>query len=211
MTTFFHHEQQYRDLSTIADRLITICGAGSLGTNLAETLARMGLRNVRVIDRDRIEPHNLATQPWGSQDVGAQKAKVLATLLYRAVGAKLDAHAVELTPTNANKLLKESAVVVDCFDNIPSRRLVAETATKFKIPCLHLALGGEGDYGCGLWDDAYTLPEQPTGVDGCDYPLTQPLALLVVAAGAEALVSTLLTQHQRGFEVTLRDLTLRTV
>lgn len=208
MTSFFQHEQRYRDLSSVADKLITICGAGSLGANLAETLARMGMCRLRVIDRDTIEPHNLATQPWQSQDVGAPKTRVLANMLYRAVGARVDAQQVELTHANAAKLLKESAMVVDAFDNIPSRREVAAMTAARHISCLHVALGGTGDYGCGLWDDAYTLPAQPTGTDSCDYPLTRPLALLVAAAGAEAVIGFLVARQRQGFEVTLRDLTM---
>jgi hypothetical protein len=87
--TFFLHENLYRDLTPAADRLITICGAGALGANLAETLARMGLRRLRAIDRDRVAAHNLSTQPWTQQDVGASKARVLAAALYRAVGARV--------------------------------------------------------------------------------------------------------------------------
>ena len=208
MTTFFLHEQRYRDLAGVADRLITICGAGALGANVAESLARMGLRNLRVIDRDRVEPHNLSTQPWQTQDVGATKALTLAHMLYRAVGARVEPQALELTAANVTKLIKGSHLVVDAFDNIPSRQIVAAKAKELHIPCLHIALGGEGDYGCGLWDDAYVLPTKPTGTDGCDYPLTRPLALLVAAAGAESIARYLTERVQIGFEVTLRDLTL---
>ena len=52
--SFFVHETIYRNLAPAADQLITVCGAGALGANLAETLARMGLRQLRVIDRDRV-------------------------------------------------------------------------------------------------------------------------------------------------------------
>jgi molybdopterin-synthase adenylyltransferase len=90
MTSFFLHEMLYRDLGPTADRAVTICGAGALGANLAETLARMGLRRLTVIDRDRVEAHNLSTQPWTQQDVGASKARTLALLLYRAVGARVE-------------------------------------------------------------------------------------------------------------------------
>ncbi|GAB4201062.1 MAG: hypothetical protein OHK0022_22720 [Roseiflexaceae bacterium] len=211
--SFFLHEQRYRDLSHALDRLITICGAGALGANLAESLARMGLRQLRVIDRDRIEAHNLSTQPWTQQDVGAPKARVLATALYRAVGARVDPRYVELTPANAATLLGGSALVVDAFDNLPARRAVAQAAQALGLPCLHLALATSGDYGCGLWDDAYhTEANTPalaaTAPDTCDYPLTRPLALLVAAAGAETLAAHLHDGSRRGFEVTLRDLRL---
>lgn len=204
--TFFLHEQLYRDLAPVAEQLITLCGAGALGANLAETLARMGLRRLRVVDRDRIEAHNLSTQPWQQQDVGTPKARMLANMLYRAVGARVEAQHVELTPANAAQLLQGSSIVVDAFDNRPARQAVIDATGTLGIPCLHIALGGMGDYGCGLWDGAYTLDGGEQGYDGCDYPLTRPLALLVVAAAAEVLVSHLLNGNRRNFEVTLRDL-----
>lgn len=204
------HEQRYRDLRPAAGRLLTVCGAGALGANLAETLARMGLGRLRVVDRDRVEAHNLSTQPWMQQDIGAPKARVLAAALYRAVGARVEPQQVELTPANAPGLLAGSAAVVDAFDNLPARRAVAAAAAALGLPCLHLALGPHGDYGCGLWDAAYPLPaNQPAAdADTCDYPLTRPLAMLTAAAGAEVLVAHLLDGSRRGFELTLRDLRL---
>lgn len=207
--SFFLHEQRYRDLGAAADRLVVVCGAGALGANLVETLARMGLRRLRVIDRDRVEPHNLSTQPWAQQDIGVPKARALATALHRAVGARIDPQQVELTPANAARLLAGCAVAVDAFDNMPSRLAVAAACRELGAPCLHIGLGAGGDYGCGLWDDAYRAADSsPVGGDGCDYPLTRPLALLVAAAGAEALVCHLLDNSRRGFDLTLRDLRL---
>ena len=225
--TYFTHEQRYRDLAPVAERMIAVCGAGALGANLAETLARMGMRRLRVIDRDRVEAHNLSTQPWTQQDVGAPKARVLANALYRAVGARVDAQHAELTVSNALELLEGAAAIVDAFDNLPSRIAVGRAAEALGAPCLHIALGMEGDYGCGLWDGAYSTNEErgtkneeqasagsafsahrSSFEDTCDYPLTRPLALLVAAAAAEVLVSHLLDGSRRGFELTLRDLRL---
>lgn len=217
MSDFFHHERSYRDLAGAADTAITICGAGALGANLAETLARMGLRRLRVIDRDRIETHNLSTQPWTQQDIGAAKARVLANALYRAVGARVEPLHTELTPANAAALLGGSDMVVDAFDNLASRRAVGSAAAELGAPCLHIALAGSGDYGCGLWDESYFAagvdaasgPAAPAIPDTCDYPLTRPLALLVAAAGAELLAHFLTHGERRQFELTLRDLQLR--
>jgi len=209
--SFFLHEQIYRDLGVVADRQVTVCGAGALGANLAETLARMGLRRLRAIDRDRVEPHNLSTQPWVQQDVGVPKVRALATALYRAVGARVDPQHAELTPENAVRLLTGSAVVVDAFDNLPARAAVATACRQLGTPCLHIGLGDGGDYGCGLWDAAYPAASDQlrrAGADRCDYPLTRPLALLVAAAGAEALVCHLLNGSRLGFDFTLRDLRL---
>jgi predicted ThiF/HesA family dinucleotide-utilizing enzyme len=215
--SFFLHEARYRDLAPVADRLITICGAGALGANLAETLARMGLRSLRVIDHDRIAAHNISTQPWVQQDIGELKARVLANMLYRAVGARVEAQPTTLTTDNAGALLSGSAVVVDAFDNLPSRAAVGDLARAGGLPCLHIALGGAGDYGCGLWDRAY-LPLMDAGSPAqvqpaaptCNYPLTRPLALLVATAAAEILVRHVLDGSRHNFECTLRDLHLST-
>jgi predicted ThiF/HesA family dinucleotide-utilizing enzyme len=215
--TFFLHEARYRDLTPAAHQLVTICGAGALGANLTETLARMGLRRLRVIDCDRIEEHNLSTQPWIQQDVGAAKTRVLANALYRAVGTRVETQQVELTPSNAEALLSGSVLVVDAFDNLPSRIAVSDATTTLGIPCLHIALGSEGDYGCGLWDNAYisgayassAVRTQPA-LDTCSYPLTRPLGLLVAAAAAEVLVGYLTDGRPRNFECTLRDIRLST-
>lgn len=211
--SFFLHEHLYRNLGPAAEQLITICGAGALGANLAESLARMGLRRLRVIDRDRVEAHNLSTQPWVQQEVGAPKARTLAATLYRAVGVRVEARHVELTAANGAELLAGSALVVDAFDNLPARRVVAEAAGALPAPCLHVALAPAGDYGCGLWDAAYPLDEPPTALaaDACNYPLTRPLALLVANAAAELVVAYLVEGAQPGFELTLRDLRLTLV
>ncbi len=205
-TSPFFHEERHASLAAFADRPITICGAGALGGSLTETLARMGFSRLTVIDRDRVEMRNLSTQPYSRGEVGAPKARVLAAALYRAVGARVEPQHVELTPANATALLKGSEVVVDAFDNLQARRAVSEAAAGLNVPCLHIALGGTGDYGCGLWDEDYSLPNSVSGMDGCDYPLTRPLVLLVAAAAAEVLTGYLLDDSKRGFEVTLRDL-----
>src|SRR5450755_858288 len=86
----FFHEERHASLAPFADRLITICGAGALGGNLTETLARMGFSRIRLIDKDRVEMRNLSTQPYSRAEVGSPKARALANMLYRAVQTKLE-------------------------------------------------------------------------------------------------------------------------
>ena len=73
MADKFHHEAIYRgadELAKLAGQHLTICGAGALGSHLADNLARQGVRHLRVIDRDRVEEHNVSTQLYGESDVG---------------------------------------------------------------------------------------------------------------------------------------------
>src|SRR4051794_13383133 len=90
----FHHEQMYHGQELI-DKLsrvrVTICGAGALGSNMADNLVRQGVRVMRVIDHDRIEEHNISTQIYGESDVGGWKVDVLRSRLFRTAGVEIDA------------------------------------------------------------------------------------------------------------------------
>lgn len=201
----FFHEQRHALIGGAREWRITICGAGALGGNLAETLARMGFANLKLIDRDRVEMRNLSTQPYSRAEVGAPKARTLATMLYRAVQARAEPLAVELTETNAERLLAGSALVVDAFDNRAGRAAVSATVRRLGLPCLHIGFSGDGLYGSGLWEPGYRVPGEVPG-DPCDYPLTRPFAVTLAALAARA-VSRHLTHGERiDFELTWGDL-----
>src|SRR5689334_6364221 len=137
------HERLYRGdgaMRQIREIPVTVCGAGALGANITESLARQGFSKLRVMDRDRIEERNLSTQPYFRSDVGAFKAKILANSLYRAVGIKVEAKTKELTPANTTQLLKDSQLIVDVFDNSVARQAVKDYAQQFSIPCVHAGL-----------------------------------------------------------------------
>src|SRR5690349_8183616 len=100
MPDTFLHERLYRGgdaLRRLADVRVALCGAGALGSHLAETLARQGVTGLRAIDRDRVEAHNVGTQVYGLADVGAWKVDVLRGRLFRGVGVEIEAAAKELT------------------------------------------------------------------------------------------------------------------
>jgi len=201
----FFHEERYASLAPFADQPITICGAGTLGGNLAETLARMGFTRLKLIDKDRVETRNLSTQPYSRAEVGAPKARALANTLYRAVQAKIEPAVIELTSANSGDLLAGSALVMDAFDNRAARGAVSETARALHLPCLHLGFSPDGLYGSGLWEPRYEVPRDAPG-DPCDYPLTRPLALVLVALAARSICDYFSTGQSTDFELTWGDL-----
>ena len=200
----FFHEERHSSLGAFSGQLVTICGAGALGGNLAETLARMGFNNLKLIDKDRVDMRNLSTQPYSRAEVGAPKARSLANALYRAVQAKVEPVATELTAANASKLLKGSALVVDAFDNRAGREAVQIAALALALPCLHLGFSPDGLYGSGLWEPGYNLPHAAEG-DPCDYPLTRPLALAMSALAARTITTFFRDGLKTDFELTWQD------
>lgn len=206
----FFHEERHASLQGCIDQSITICGAGALGGNLTETLARMGFQRLKIIDKDRVEMRNLSTQPYSRAEVGSPKARVLATMLYRVVQARVEPVVVELTDTNAPDLLKGSALVVDAFDNRAGRAAISAAAQALPVPCLHIGFSGDGLYGSGFWEPGYQVPQETQG-DPCDYPLTRPFVQVMTAVAARAVIDFLLTREHRQFELTWNDLKMHFV
>lgn len=209
--SIFFHEQLYRTdavMAKLKEFPVTICGAGALGANLAENLARAGFGKLKVIDRDRIEERNLSTQPYYRSDIGAFKARILANNLYRAIGTKVEAETKELTAANAAQLLKEGGLIVDVFDNSTSRRVVKEYGDRTGVPCLHAGLSA--DYAEVIWNNAYRVPSDVND-DVCDYPLSRNLVMLTVAVACEAIVSFVATGEQPHFTITLKDLSIQSL
>lgn len=189
-------------------KVITICGAGALGGNLAENLARQGFKTLRLIDYDKVEERNLATQPYYKEDIGHLKIKVLAERLYRSSGAAVEVHRVKLDGSNANVLLKGSPLVIDCFDNPPSREIVKNTCALLKIPCLHMGLA-EG-YAEIVWSERYSIPKQ-TGRNPCDNPEARDTILIAVATATRAIFRFFETGEKNSYTITMKDLRLQRI
>ncbi|HTU18505.1 MAG TPA: ThiF family adenylyltransferase [Gemmataceae bacterium] len=205
----FHHEQIYRGadaVARLANFRVTLCGAGALGSHLAENLVRQGFRALRVIDRDRVEEHNIGTQIYHESDIGIWKAEVLRHRLFRAAGVEIGSITKEMSERNVRSLVKETDLVLDTFDNSASRRLVQEHCRAARLPCLHVGLFA--DYAEVVWDEHYRIPEDVDG-DVCDYPLARNLVLLAVAVASETILRFVLEGTPQSWSATLRDLAVR--
>jgi molybdopterin/thiamine biosynthesis adenylyltransferase len=205
----FHHEQLYRgpdSLARLAQTRLVLCGAGALGSHLADNLVRQGFGLLRVIDRDRVEEHNVGTQLYGECDVGAWKVEVLRNRLFRAAGVEVEVAAKEFSERTARALLKGAGLAVDTFDNSASRGLVQGQCRALGLPCLHVGLFA--DYAEVVWDERYRVPAD-VGGDVCDYPLARNLVLLAVALASEVLVRSVLDGERADWSVTLRDFAIR--
>jgi molybdopterin/thiamine biosynthesis adenylyltransferase len=187
---------------------VALCGAGALGSLLADNLARQGIRRWKIIDRDRVEEHNAGTQLYGQSEVGAWKVEALRNRLFRAVGVEAETVARELNDRNARALLKGSGIVIDAFDNSAARRLVQDHCRAAALPCLHVGLNA--DYAEVIWDRDYRVPQDVAG-DVCDYPLARNLVLLAVTVASEAVIGYVRENRHVGWTITLRDLAIRSL
>jgi molybdopterin/thiamine biosynthesis adenylyltransferase len=212
MDDLYLHEGIYRGqqaLEKLGQQPVTLCGAGALGSLLADNLARQGFRHIIAIDDDRVELHNVGTQLYRQEDVGAFKVDVLRGHCFRAAGIEINTFNKRLTQDTTHKFLRSASLVVDTFDNSSSRQLVSEYCLKNSIACLHL--GMNADFGEVHWNEAYRIPKDVVAMDVCEYPLARNLILLVVAAGSEAILRYALEGHQENYSITLKDLCIQII
>lgn len=158
---------------------ILVCGAGTLGGNLTEHLARSLGPNfkLRLLDHDRVEERNLSNQPYLLHQVGKPKVAALAENVFRISGQRIEAQQKTLTRGNASRWIQDCDLVVDCFDNHEARLALQMVCRKSKLPCIHLGLAS--DYGEVVWDEHYRVPPD-SHRDPCGKPLSRSLALFAI-------------------------------
>ena len=105
---------------------ISLLGCGALGGQLAEFLVRSGCGDIRLVDYDVFQPHNVARHVLTDKDSGANKAKALAKRLDAFVTLKSRPIA---TGFDVDIVNDDSAKVRECLGE-PPRILINATAER---------------------------------------------------------------------------------
>lgn len=183
-------------------RRVVIVGAGALGSHVALFLRNEAV-DLRVIDDDRVESKNTLAQVHTRQGLGRNKAMALQQTLNGLWGVKIDAVPSRLGDTNAWTLLDGAGLVLDCTDNIATRKGIAHYVTVAGIPCLHGALSADGTFGRIVWEPWFTPDaEGAPGQATCEGGEHLPFFALVGAQMAVIVQEFLATGVQRSVQVT---------
>lgn len=115
----------------IENATVAIVGIGALGTVAAELLARTGIGNLTLIDRDIIEESNLQRQLlFTEKDVGRSKAVVAGEKIKEVNSScKITIKAIHLSPKNI-QCLETADIILDCTDNQQTRFLINDYCKK---------------------------------------------------------------------------------
>lgn len=107
---------------------VHIIGCGSVGSTIAELLARLGITNISLYDFDTVSAHNIANQMFFNEDIKRPKVEAVKDLI-----CKINPDAeknIKLYPKGYTSETRLSGYVFLCVDNIDLRR---EIATKNKF------------------------------------------------------------------------------
>lgn len=130
--------EQQRKLSKLH---ITLVGCGGLGSILAETLIRTGVRKLTLIDDDRVEVSNLnRLQGIQKSQVGEYKAQALANHL-SAVGLDATIQVVKrnIFDDETLNIVKGTDLMIGAVDNNTARTVLNQLALQYLIPYLDCA------------------------------------------------------------------------
>ncbi|MBP2653828.1 MAG: thiF [Firmicutes bacterium] len=200
------------DLEKISKVKIGIGGAGGLGSNCAQFLARSGFRKFKIVDFDVVDYSNLNRQFYFSDQVGCMKIEALKENL-RLINPLLE---VELLPervdaANIADLFIDCDVVVEAFDSPELKRLVVEqylNSGKLVVAASGLAGWGNSDRITvrRVKENFYLVGDLVTGI-GPDSPPLAPCVTIAAAKQADVILSHVLGPMKGGqsYETTRDD------
>ena len=116
--------------------IVSVIGAGGLGSPALLYLAAAGIGEIRIIDDDEVDISNLQRQILHSEkDVGVKKVDSAAERMSKIDSAvKIKIFKQKLTPQNAIELITGSDVVIDGTDNFAARYALNDACEKLGIP-----------------------------------------------------------------------------
>src|SRR5215208_6576030 len=157
----------------------TLIGCGALGTVLANSLARAGVGELRIVDRDYVEWSNLQRQVlFDEQDAREGRPKAVAAAAKVAqINSEIRVEAVveDVGPNNAERLVRDADVVLDGADNFETRYVVNDACVKLGRPWVYAA--AIASYGVVMpilpgetpcLRCVFVQPPPAGGVDTCD-------------------------------------------
>jgi adenylyltransferase/sulfurtransferase len=124
----------------LAARVVVI-GCGATGSVIADTLARAGVGNLRLVDRDFVEKVNLQRQVlYEEADAAAQMPKAIAArnaLVRVNSEIAIEAVVADVNATNVEALVRDATLVMDGTDNFEARYVLNDACVKLGIPWVY--------------------------------------------------------------------------
>jgi len=130
----------------LGDASVAIVGVGATGAATASLLARAGVGQLTLIDRDIVETSNLQRQIlFDEADAAASTPKAEAARAKIAQfnsSIQVDAQIADLVPGNVHDLLRGAHLILDCTDNFETRYLLNDYAVEQGKPWIYAAAIG---------------------------------------------------------------------
>ena len=139
---------------------VVIIGCGALGTAQAEALARAGVGQLRLVDRDFVEASNLQRQTmFTERDARERLPKAVACANHLSEinsDIKTQAEIADVNYSNIERLIADCDVVMDGTDNFATRYLINDACVKHGVNWIYGA--AVGSYGVTMTIQPHQSP-----------------------------------------------------
>ena len=168
------------------DAKITVIGCGGIGGATTEMLVRMGIGNLRIIDKDTFDVSNINRQLMSSfYSVGKSKVETTyETLKSINPFTNIEAIEEEVNEDNVERIVKDSDIVIDALDNLITRITVSRCVRDLGIPFIHGAIHGTMGQVTVFTKDTPTY-EEMFKLPSCGEELTDEVVKKIKDIGAE--------------------------
>lgn len=130
----------------LSEASVAIVGCGALGSAIAETLARAGVGEIHLVDRDYVELSNLQRQQlFTEEDAEQLTPKVIAAeKRLKAIRSdlRLTTYLAHVDAPLMESLAGTCSLIMDATDNFETRLLINDASVKFGVPWIYGACVG---------------------------------------------------------------------
>jgi len=128
----------------ISDAVVTVAGAGGLGSPVLLFLAAAGIGCLNIVDGDIVSLSNLNRQVlYGDALIGRPKAEAAKNrILELNPTIKVNIEPVRLDSGNFARCLPTDGILVDCLDNFETRFLLNRQAVRHGLTLVHAGVQG---------------------------------------------------------------------
>ena len=157
----------------LSNARVVIIGCGALGTAQAESLARAGVGNLRIVDRDFVEFSNLQRQTMFTESDAANRLpKAIAAANHiRRVNSDIsvEPEITDVNHSNVERIIGGWDILIDGTDNFATRYLINDACVKHNVNWIYGA--AVGSYGVTM-----TVRPAVTPCLRCVFPEPPPAA-----------------------------------
>jgi sulfur carrier protein ThiS adenylyltransferase len=127
---------------------VAIAGLGGLGSNIAVSLARIGVGELLLVDHDVVEPSNLNRQSYYISHLGQKKTEALKSQLVE-INCFINIKTVDafIDENNVAGLFRGYDIVCEAFDNPYSKAMLVSTLLSSAPNVKIVAASGLAGYG----------------------------------------------------------------
>lgn len=126
---------------------VGIAGVGGLGSNIAISLARIGVGKLVIVDYDVVEPSNLNRQQYYVSDIGQYKVVALKAQLQKINPfIEIEEKIEELHEKNIRGIFSSVDIIIEAFDNPESKAELSNVVLRDMKDKVLIAASGMAGY-----------------------------------------------------------------